>query len=103
MDLTVEEPSSAPGTPWVLFRSRRLVDPHLWFRVDVTPSPVQATTSVITIYSAPVPPLLYDTQETIAMPGALAMRIVAACAAPAPAAQAAVAAKPSPAAKGDDE
>lgn len=80
MELTVEEPSPSPGTPWILFRSRRLADPHLWFRVDVTPAAAQSTTSVITIYSAPVPPLLYDTQETIAMPGALAMRIVAACA-----------------------
>lgn len=103
MELTVEEPSQSPGTPWILFRSRRLADPHLWFRVDVTPVTAQAATSVITVYSAPVPPLIYDTQETIAAPGALAMRIVAACAAPPQAAPAGRVAKAAPASKGGEK
>ncbi|HQY64792.1 MAG: hypothetical protein IPF92_13520 [Myxococcales bacterium] len=105
MALTVEEPSSAPGTPWILFRSRRLADPHLLFRVDVTEAPAQPTASMITIYSAPVPPNLYDTQETIAMPGALASRIVAACAtgSAGPTAKAAPAPKAAPASSGDEE
>lgn len=100
MELTVEEASPSPGTPWILFRSRRLADPHLWFRVDVTSATARAASSVITVYSAPVPPLLYDTQETIAAPGALAMRIVAACAAPAQAASPGPVAKAAPASKG---
>jgi hypothetical protein len=77
LDLSVETASSAPGQPWVLHRGMRLADPALWYRVDVTPAAANA--SVIRIYSVPVPEQFSDTQETIAKPGALAMRIVVGC------------------------
>jgi hypothetical protein len=81
LDLSVETSSSKPGEPWVLHRGSRLNDPALWYRVDVVPAD---DGSIIRVYAIPVPLQLGDTQETIAKPAALAMRIIAGCTGGAP-------------------
>jgi hypothetical protein len=79
MELSVESESSAPGEPWVLSRGKRLADPELLYRVDVTAVKGNPNASRITIWALARPLNITDTQETVAKPGELAMRIVAAC------------------------
>jgi hypothetical protein len=81
MELDVEAASQGPGEPWVLRRGPRLNDGPLFYRVDVTGAANPQETSVIRVYSVPASTLITDTQETLAKPQVLAMRIVAACAA----------------------
>ncbi len=80
LDLSVEEASRGPGDPWVFHRGPRLVDPPLYYRVDILPVADRQRAAEVRVYAIPSPRLFVDTQETIAKPGALAMRIVAACA-----------------------
>lgn len=81
LELDVEEASQKPGAPWVLRRGPRLVDPPLFYRVDIVAAPDQGSAAVIRVYAVPVSRLFSDTHETIAKPASLAMRIVATCAA----------------------
>ena len=80
LELDVEEASQAPGQPWVFRRGMRLFDPPLLYRVDIVAAAERQDAAVVRVYAIPVPSNFIDTQETIAKPGALAMRIVAACA-----------------------
>jgi hypothetical protein len=81
MELDVEEASEKPGEPWVLRRGARLNDGPLLYRVDVSAPADRQGVAVIRVYSVPVSLGVTDTHETLSKPGALAMRIVAACAA----------------------
>lgn len=81
MELDVEEASQKPGDPWVLRRGPRLNDGPVLYRVDITGAADRQDAAVIRVYAVPGSKLILDTQETLAKPPALAMRIVAACAA----------------------
>lgn len=81
LELDIESSSQRPGEPWVFLRGRRLADPQLLFRVDIEPIAERPSASTVRVYALPVPILFTDTHESMAKPGALAMRIVAACAA----------------------
>lgn len=78
-EFDVEESSQKPGDPWIFRRGPRLADPSLYFRVDVAAAADRQGVAVIRVFATPVSRGLGDTQETLAKPGALAMRIVAAC------------------------
>lgn len=78
-ELDVEERSEKPGDPWVFGRGPRLADGPLYFRVDVAAAADRQGVAVIRVFATPASRGLGDTQETLAKPGALAMRIVAAC------------------------
>ncbi len=79
LELDVEEAPREIGDPWVLRRGPRLVDPPLFYRVDIAAPADRREASLIRVYAVPVSFLLSDTHETISKPAALAMRIVAAC------------------------
>lgn len=81
LELDIEEAAQKPGDPWVLRRGPRLVDPALWYRVDISPAAGAQGAALIRVFAVPAPSNFTDTQETIAKPGSLAMRIVAACSA----------------------
>lgn len=78
MELELDETPADPGGPWLFERGARLVDPVLWYRVDIAPGP-RAETSLVRVFALPKSRMLSDTQETVSKPGALAMRIVAQC------------------------
>ncbi|MFO0759892.1 MAG: hypothetical protein U0359_25630 [Byssovorax sp.] len=80
LELDEEAPSSGPGEPWVFRRGPRLADPVLLYRVDVVPVADRKDASTIRVFALTASRILTDTQETMSKPGALAMRIVAACA-----------------------
>lgn len=80
LELDEESASSGPGEPWVFRRGPRLTDPVLLYRVDVVPVTDRKDASTIRVFALTATRLLTDTQETMSKPGALAMRIVAACA-----------------------
>lgn len=81
LELELESTPPDPAGPWLFERGARLVDPVLWYRVDVSPGSRGAETSILRVYALPKARMISDTQETIAKPAALAMGIVARCAA----------------------
>jgi hypothetical protein len=81
LELDVEEASQKPGDPWVLRRGPRLNDPPLFYRVDILRAAGREDAAMVHVYAVPVSRGVTDTQETLSKPAALAMRIVAACAA----------------------
>jgi len=80
-ELEVEEVSNEPGAPWIFLRGARLHDGPLYYRIDVVPTGGDRNNASLLLFAIPSSMGVSDTQETIAKPGALAMRIVAACAA----------------------
>jgi hypothetical protein len=80
-ELEVEEASDEPGAPWIFLRGARLHDGPLYYRIDVVPTGGDRNNASLLIIAIPSSMGVSETQETIAKPGALAMRIVAACAA----------------------